>query len=443
MNHSMHRAPPSSSPAAPPSLLDPHLAPVWEAVRARLERRGIDDRGRVRLPSLDARARFLLGALVGGRAGATVDLGVLERALCALGLAKSLPAALAVLGHPVSDAPAERRARRSLAREAREAARAEVASWPEDWAAEWAEDVARSGLLAGLDPGGARELLHQVRMVLDHLGEAGTSTRTRSRTEVAAAALGSAHALDRGTRAGAAVTRALALRHALEGHALRGPGADGDGQGGRGDGGADPSPDPRAVWALAGAQPDLVSATVLCWNLRPSPDSRLRALLAEASRAGVPLHLTQYALRLHPVVLPVAADVLAVENPRVVEAAAEARSPLSVVALNGNPSAAARLLVDQLLGCGARVRYHGDFDSAGIAICGRMHALGLVPWRMDVEDYLRAIDRAERTGTPLPIERRPSPITPWSPALREAFDLHRKVVHEELLLDELLRPPSA
>ncbi|MDA8316737.1 MAG: hypothetical protein M0010_16440, partial [Actinomycetota bacterium] len=73
MNHSMHRAPPSSSPAAPPSLLDPHLDPVWEAVRARLERRGIDDRGRVRLPSLDARARFLLGALVGGRAGATVQ----------------------------------------------------------------------------------------------------------------------------------------------------------------------------------------------------------------------------------------------------------------------------------------------------------------------------------------------------------------------------------
>jgi uncharacterized protein (TIGR02679 family) len=135
--------------------------------------------------------------------------------------------------------------------------------------------------------------------------------------------------------------------------------------------------------------------------------------------------------------------VLAVDNPRVVEAAAEARSPLSLVALNGNRSAAARLLVDQLLGCRAHVRYHGDFDSAGIAICGRMHALGLEPWRMDADDYLSAVDAAERAGTPLPTERRPPPGTPWSPARRETFDRHRKVVHEELILDELLRSPGS
>ena len=445
---SSRAAPPSSSPAAPPSLLDPRLDPVWEAVRARLERRGSDDRGRVRVPPLDARARFLLGALVSGRVGATLDLDVLERALRALGVAESLPAALGVLGHALSDAPAARRAKRALARAAREAVRAEVTSWPEGWAAEWADDIARSGVLAGLDPSAARDLLHQVRMVLDHLGEAEATRRTRSRTEVAAAVLGSAHALDRGTRAGAAVTRALAFRLAVHG---RGADRNGDPAGDLSGRGADSSSDRssdrrrdrRAIWALAGAPPDLVSATVLCWNLLPSPASGLRTLLAEASRIGVPLHLTQYALRLHPVVLPAGADVLAVENPRVVEAAAEARSPLSVVALNGNPSAAARLLVDQLLGCGVRVRYHGDFDSPGIAICGRMHALGLVPWRMDADDYVHALDLAERAGTPLPTERRPPPATPWSPALRETFDLRRKVVHEELLLGELLRSPSS
>ena len=444
VNRSSSATPPSPSPAAPPSLLDPHLDPVWEAVRLRLERRGSDDRGRVRLPQLDTRARFLLGALVSGRAGATLDLGVLERALRALGVAEALPAALAALGHPVSDGPAERRAKRSLARAAREAVRAEAASWPEDWAVEWADGIARSGLLAGLDASGARELLLQVRTVLDHLGEAQATTRTRSRTELAAAVLGSAHALDRGTRAGAAVARALAFRHAVHGREADGSGDRGRDRCGRGArGSGDPRADRRAIWALAGAQPDLVSATVLCWNLRPTPDSGLQTLLAEASRIGVPLHLTQYTLRVHPVVLPDGADVLAVENPRVVEAAAEARSPLSVVALSGNPSAAARLLVDQLLGCGARVRYHGDFDSAGLAICGRMHELGLVPWRMDADDYVRAVDTAERAGTPLPTERRPSPATPWSPALRETFDRRRKVVHEELLLDDLLRPPSS
>ena len=432
-----------SSRSPPLSLLDPHLGPVWEAVRARLERRGSGERGRVRLPPLDARARYLLGALVGERAGTTLDLEVLEGALHALGVAESLPAALAVLGHPMSDVPAERRAKRSLARATREVARAEAASWPEGWATKWADGIARSGLLAGLDPTGARELLHQVRMVLDHLGEPGVTTRPRSRTELAAAVLGSAHALDRGTRAGAAVARALAFRQGVLGAGAdrntyrrgglvrRETGANGDSRADR-----------RAIWALAGAQLDLVSATVLCWNLRLSPGSGLQALLAEAFRIGVPLHLTQYALRLHPVVLPAGADVLAAENPRVVEAAAQARSPLSVIALNGNPSAAARLLVDQLLGCGTRIRYHGDFDSAGIAICGRMHALGLQPWRMDADDYICALEAAERAGTPLPTEGRPPPSTPWSPALRETFDRHRKVVHEELLLDDLLRPPG-
>ncbi len=124
--------PPSPSPTAPPSLLDPHLGLVWETVRARLERRGSNERGRVRLPALDTRSRFLLRALVSGRAGVTLDLGVLEGALRELGVAESLPEAPVALGHPVSHEPAERRAKRSLARAAREAAQTEAASWSKE-----------------------------------------------------------------------------------------------------------------------------------------------------------------------------------------------------------------------------------------------------------------------------------------------------------------------
>lgn len=396
-----------------PSLADPELEPVWDAVRGRLERRGTDDRGRIRLSSLSTRGRFLLGAMLGRPAAATLDLGALEDALVALGVAESLPAALEGLGHPVSGDAAARRARRAAARGARAAALEEASSWPEDWAPAWADDVARSGLLAGLDAEGARALGRRVRAVLDQLTGPSQGPRGCSRTELAAVALGSAHALDRGTRTARAVTRALALRH---------PGNDG-----------------KTAWTVAGVQPDLVSATVLCWNLRPVAGSGLATILGEASTLGVPLHLTQYGLRRHPVEVAHGADVLAVENPRVVEAAAEARSPLCVVALNGNASAAGRLLLDQLLGSGSRVRYHGDFDAAGLAICGRMVALGLVPWRMQVEHYLQALDAAEKAGTPLPTERRDVPATPWSPSLREAFHERRKIVHEELLLDELLQ----
>ncbi len=420
-----------------PSLVDPELGPVWDAVRGRLERRGTDDRGKIRLPSLSSRARFLLGAMLGRPFAATLDLGALEDALVALGVAGSLPAALDLLGHPVSGEAAARRARRIKARAARVAVVEEASAWPEDWAPAWADDVARSGLLAGLDAGSARALARQVRMVLDHLAGAGAAGAGAgadgtagggggggdgaepgacSRTELAATVLGSAHALDRGTRAAAAVTRALTFRH--------------------------PGSDKKGVWALAGVQPDLVSATVLCWNLRPADGTGLETILTEASRLGVPFHLTQFALRRHPVRLAPGSGVLAVENPRVVEAAAEARSPLSVVALNGNASAAATLLVGQLLASGTRVRYHGDFDAPGLAICGRMHTLGLVPWHMDMQDYLRAVDFADRSGTRLPTESRPVPVTPWSPALREAVRRRRRIVHEELLLDELLQSES-
>lgn len=399
-----------------PSLADPEFDPVWRAVRSRLDRQGAENRGRIRLPSLSARGRFLLGALLGRPATATLDLRALEEALAALGVASSLPAALEVLGHPVPVEAAARRARRAAAREARAAVGTEASSWPEDWAAAWADAVGASGVLAGLDVGGARELARKVRAVLDHLRGVAGETRGCSRTELAAAALGSAHALDRGTRTAAAVTRALSLQY--------------------------PGSDRKAVWAVAGVQPDLVSATVLCWNLRPASGSGLATILAEASELGVPIHLTQYALRRHPVVVGEGGDVLAVENPRVVEAAAEARVPFSVVAVNGDASAAARLLIAQLLECGTGVRYHGDFDAAGLAICGRMQVLGLVPWHMDTEDYLRALSIAVKAGTPLPAERRDVPPTPWAPDLQETFRQRRKIVHEELLLDELLQSVS-
>jgi uncharacterized protein (TIGR02679 family) len=237
----------------------------------------------------------------------------------------------------------------------------------------------------------------------------------RSRVDIAAAVLGSAHALDTGTRIEAATTRALAY---VAGRS-----------------------DARTLWEQAGVHLDLTSGPALTWNLPLEPGSGLFRLVGAAADARVPLHLTQYALRAHPVARTAGLatdDILVVENPRLVEAAAQLGIATAVVATNGNPSGAVRLLLGQLLDAGAHLRYHGDFDAAGLAIAARLHAVGLHPWRMTVMDYLAAIDDAERAGVELPTDASPVGPTPWEPQLATTFATHRLVVHEERLLPDLL-----
>jgi uncharacterized protein (TIGR02679 family) len=243
-------------------------------------------------------------------------------------------------------------------------------------------------------------------------GAAGATGAAGSRVDLAAQLFGSAHALDAGTQLEAAATRALA-------HRL------GAGQ-------------PRDLWERAGVHLDLTSGPVLTWRLPVAPMSGLASVVGQATTLGVPLHLSQFALRAHPVTVTAGADVLVVENPRVVEAAAQVDSATAVVAANGNPSAAVRLLIAQLASAGARLRYHGDFDAAGLAICARMHAVGLTPWRMDADDYLAALDAADTDGVDLPVDHTPAPPTPWHPALRDVFDRERRIVHEERLLTTLI-----
>jgi uncharacterized protein (TIGR02679 family) len=396
----------------PHLLEDPALWELWDAVRARLERTGPLAHGRLVLPELTSRGRLLLGSLLGGAPGRTLDLQVLEDRLRELEVGPDLAAALTDLGHPVSDEPARRRAARRAAAAVRSTARDMVRAWDEAWTEPWIEGAIRSGLLSGLEVERVTALLADVRVVLHRIRENADARDPLSRTDLAAKVLGSAHALDWGRRCEALVTRALLVDH---------PGAR-----------------PQEAWEAAGVLPDLVSAPALTWGLIPPPGSPLSGLCAEALRLGVPIHLSQMALRAHPLVVPAGTPILVAENPRVVEAAAQAGTLHPVVALNGDPSGAARLLVDQLLASGARMRYHGDFDAAGLRICARMHRLGLEPWRMSADDYRQAVASAEAEGTGLPADDHRSPPTPWDPELQAAFDECRLVVHEERLLPDLL-----
>lgn len=443
----------TSADRVPPSLRVGGLIPLWGAVRDRLETRGVDNRGRVKLPDLDREARFALKGLLGRPPAATLDLGALERALRRVGVGDDLADAIAALGAPVAPASIERRAMRRRRDGAREAARAVVADWPVPWASEWAEELIGAGLLRGRDARAVTELIGSVRTVLAHLGlldvptgpgrsprRAESRRSAASRTELAASVLGDAHALDRGRAIEAAVSRAIRSALALT---------------------ADDDP-----WSAVGVHTDLVSAPALTWGLPlidlpvpepghapvPGPSGHgsgrrgarsggggsVAGLVVQATEMGVPLHLTAMALRDAPIAVAPGTVVLIAENPRVIEAAAERRAPIGLVCTNGNPSTTVRLLIDRLLRCGARPIYHGDFDTPGLAICARMHALGVLPWRMGADDYREALAVADADGVTLPVEDVAPGPTPWDPSLREVFDGERRILHEERVLDALL-----
>ena len=357
--------------------------------------------------------RHRLSSLLDRPLTAMVDLAELEDALRKVGAGDDLISALTSVGHSMSFDAEQRRNERTVRRAARASARAAVERWPEPWAGAWVEEAIQTGVLRGLNVQDAVAFVASTRRCLDAVQVDGSP---QSRVDLAATVLGDAHALDPGTRLGSAVMRALRQRHADVLH------DDTD----------------RTVWDRAGVPSDSVSAPVLVWNLPVLSLCALAPLLTTASALGVVTHLSAMALRSYPVVVAAGTEVLVTENPRVVEAAAQRGSPRCVVSTNGNPSVAVRTLLGQLLRAGAAVRYHGDFDAAGLSICRRMMELGLVPWQMDATSYQQAVAVAVREQVDLPIDRTDPGPTPWDESLRGVFQASGRVVHEERLVDELL-----
>lgn len=66
------------------------------------------------------------------------------------------------------------------------------------------------------------------------------------------------------------------------------------------------------------------------------------------------------------------------------------------------------------------------------------HQAGLQPWRMGGADYLEALRRAESTSTAPAHDTAESAHTPLDPSLADAFRADRRIVHEELIVDDLL-----
>jgi uncharacterized protein (TIGR02679 family) len=409
----------------PDWIADPALRPVWAKVLVRFEQAGLEPQGRVRVEIADRAQRHALGALLGRTLTGDrvqLDLAMLDARLAARsGVGGLEPVLTALFGHVPQDRPGQRAARRQ-ARDGPLQLAARLSRTHLDaaeWTSAWIEGLRTTGVLTGRTD--AERIVEDAVTVLAALtGASAQGSPTRSRVELGATMVGDAHALDPDRVLHGIVLRGLACVAGV-----RWP---------------ESARDRDALWAEFGVQPDLLSRTALVWRLRAEGDGPTAGRFNDACAAGDPVHVTEWDLRrLTSVAAPTGARVLICENPRVLEAFAEgAPEGWSAVCTAGEPNLVVDRVLLQLAAQGAELRYHGDFDWAGISIANRVIGrTGARPWLMASEDYLRAV---RDTGPAL--EGRP--VTPaWDTTLLQAMQEWSRAVHEESVLTELLAAAHA
>ncbi len=412
-------------------LLHPDLAPLWEAVRGRLERNGIQVTGTVTV-TLDEQGVDHLSGLLGRRvtSPARVRLADVDAALRRSAAAAGLVTVMEALSGPLVDRKAARLARteaRASTAALLDAALADSGVGDQEWVPGFVEGTRLAGILTKAGDGAGAAVGH-AGAVLAELAASGALAPARSASErttewglaeLATKCTGDAHGLDSGRVAAALVLRAAAAAHGLQ-----------------------PPESVAAVrnmWTLLGVVPDAISGTVLVWSLRPPGEDAWSVMMRARADLGLVTHLTLHELN------GVAATrawarpgttVSVCENPQVLQAAARARTAGPLVCTSGNPASAGWILLRGVLKQGAQVRYHGDFDWPGVAIAGRIVAAGAQPWRMcagDYEDAVESLTAADR----LPIAGIPGP-TPWDPQLAVSMSRIGVAVHEEALVNVLL-----
>lgn len=398
------------------SLGQPTLGRFVLALRRRLER-GRSLRGRITLSGATDEERAALDAILGRRptsgSALSVDLEVLSASLARAGLSPDLPTAIETLTGPVPNL-AEQAAKLSAAWESVwEEARTSTAFARVPRLGVWLEEVRRSGLLKRLsddDPEEAAQTLRDLVKLLALL-----PAKAEPLPLLAARGFGDAHALDPGTpRATLAVRLAAVLGDVPF---------------------EDQAEGRRAAWASVGVPCDELSTPVIAFGLDPELDTPLGRLLRSAAADAEPLHVTLRMLLRYPLDRSVALrgrTVHVCENPTIVALAANRLGARCrpLLCVGGQFATPALVLLRQLRNVGARVRYHGDFDPAGLIIARRVMAeAGAEPWRYGSSDY----EAAEKG---VPFHGEPGP-TPWDPNLAEAMRASGRAVHEETVFDAL------
>lgn len=402
----------------------PELSRLWERVAERLQRNGLAPDGVVVLEGLDRDERHALSGLLARpvtTSRAKIDLAVLDARIRVSGVSGGLVEAVERWRGPLVDRVAQREAireeRAAVWAAVRQAVRREgLVDRP--WVEPWLEGLRRSGVLSRLAGPRAQSVLHSaVRCLAVLPGPDGTADVGRG--ELATRVTGDAHGLDDGSVLAAVVLRAAALLAGV------------------------PQPETprerRAVWRAVGVLPDEVSATVLTLGLLPLGEDPAAVALRRRTEHGWEAHVTLRDLRRLEWRLAAGTEVSVCENPRVLESAMDAGSRAPVVCTQGNPTVVVTALLDVLVAGGGKLRYHGDFDWAGVAIANRMVVKhGCHPWRMSPADYEEALARAGRLASDLPLLEGASVAAVWDEDLAVAMARRRRAVHEELVLDLLL-----
>lgn len=406
----------------------PGLTRLWAAARTRLERGGLQPTGTIRLQNLDAQEREALSLLLARPVTgptATIRLPDLDIRLRASAVGRGLAATLAELGPPLTDRRAARDAAQAERTRLWSAAETTLAATPlagQSWARPWLEEIRRGGTLTRQPSGTA---LTTVTQAIDTLATLfpGTSPdptpATWGRGELATRTTGSAHGLDDGTLLARLVLRGIA--------AARGVDVPTD------------APGRRALWRRASVIPDEVSSTVLTCGLRPRGGTWGEKTLRERADRGLETHLTLRELRILRLDMPPGTRVHVCENPRVVEAAADAGCTAPLVCTSGSATTVVLTLLDALATAGCAFAYHGDFDWTGIALANRvMERYRAEPWRMTAADYEYLATRAELYGTPsLPLAG-PRVAAVWDAELAPTMEAFGVALHEECALEPLL-----
>jgi uncharacterized protein (TIGR02679 family) len=423
------------TPQARDWLAQPALARLWDQLRDRLERNGLAVRGRLVISDPSYAERQALGLLMnraysGG--AVSVALADLDQRLRSGAAACGLTTAVAELRGPLTNRPAAQDARRSASQQTWTAARdALVDSGLGDapWAEPWLTEIRRAGTLSRLGPDRTALLMTQAVDVLARLlpsseergetAELAQHGETAGRGELAERVTGTAHGLDDDTLLAKVVLRALARARDV-----------GPPQNAR---------ERRELWEASGVSTDGVSSTALTYGLAPLGDDWPARLLRDRARAAAETHLTMRDLRRIRWQLRPGTEVFVCENPRVIEAAADAGCQRSLVCTAGNPATIVLVLLDALVAAGARLAYRGDFDWPGVAMANRMFSrYGARPWRMSATDYEEHAAAARDRGTPLqPLSGIPVDAT-WDAELTPAMCALGLAIQEESALELIL-----
>jgi uncharacterized protein (TIGR02679 family) len=330
-----------------------------------------------------------------------VSLAKLDLALRVSVVGRGLLEVLAEVGGPLVD----RRVQSAHLDEMRSRQWAELAIHPavarEPRLSGWLDRVRSSGLARRL---AGDEQAAVLSTTLDTLVAVWGGEGARRLAVLAAEVTGDAHGLDRGRPVGTLAVHALAW---LAGEQFPRDAADW-----------------RRVWNEAGVACDDLSCDVLVHALPGWPTEPLRLTLRQVSSWHPPPG--------------VGGTVFVSENPAIVAAAVDqfGEDAPMMVCLDGMPSTAALVVLDELVAAGCAVAYHGDFDWRGLAIAGvlarKVPSAG--SWRFSATDYVAAVDgglgAVALTGKPT--------SSPWDDRLAPAMEQAGVAIYEEQVVLDLL-----